>query len=102
LYRAEEEIESWKVKNNPITRLGLYLKKKGWRDFNPEKDAEFRKECRKEVMDALKKGTQAEVHAAEELFNDVYDKLTNNLIEQRNELMDHLTRYGDKYKLGGN
>jgi len=27
LYRTEEEINSWKIGNNPINRLGLYLNK---------------------------------------------------------------------------
>lgn len=36
LYRHEEELESWKVNNNPINRLGLYLKKSGKRDVNEE------------------------------------------------------------------
>lgn len=102
LYRTEEEIESWKKNNNPINRLGLYLKKKGWREFDETRDFEFRKAIRKEITDALKKGTLAEVHGPEHLFNDVYDTLPQNLTEQKAELMDHLTRYGDKYKLGGN
>jgi 2-oxoisovalerate dehydrogenase E1 component alpha subunit len=53
-------------------------------------------------MEALKKGIQTEAHPAEELFTDVYDKLSNNLTEQKAELMDHLKKYGDKYKIGGN
>lgn len=31
------------------------------------------------------------------MFDDVYDKLTANLIEQREELREHLKSYGDKY-----
>lgn len=27
IYRTEQEVESWKTKNCPIKRLGLYLKK---------------------------------------------------------------------------
>lgn len=53
-------------------------------------------------MDALKKGTTTDVHAPETLFDDVYDKLTNNLKEQKEEMMEHLKQYPDKYKLGGN
>mmetsp|Transcript_14391 Transcript_14391/g.12213 ORF Transcript_14391/g.12213 Transcript_14391/m.12213 type:complete len:118 (+) Transcript_14391:965-1318(+) len=102
LYRDEGEIESWKSQNNPINRLGQYLRHKGWRDFDEAKDAEFRKSLRKEVTDALKLGTNSEFHGPEALFEDVYDVMTNNLKEQSDELMDHLSRYGDKYKIGGN
>ena len=78
------------------------MKKKGWRDFDQSKDSETRTKYKKEVMDALKKGTHEEVHPVPELFNDVYDTLPPNLVEQKEELLDHLTRFGDKYKLGGN
>lgn len=98
LYRGEDELESWKQKNNPINRLGLYLRKKGLRKFDEAKDTEIRKVYRQEVIDALKKGTQTEIHPMEELFNDVYDKLTPNLVEQKQELEEHLAVYGDKYK----
>jgi 2-oxoisovalerate dehydrogenase E1 component alpha subunit len=36
LYRAQEEIDSWKTQNNPITRLGLYLKQSGKRNFSED------------------------------------------------------------------
>lgn len=72
------------------------------REFDEKKDNEFRKAIREEVKTALKKGTTAEVHAADTMFDDVFDKRTINLVEQSAELKDHLTRYGDKYKLGGN
>lgn len=31
------------------------------------------------------------------MFEDVYDKLPAHLIEQREELREHLKAYGDKY-----
>lgn len=98
LYRGEEELESWRAKNNPINRLGLYLKKKGWRTFSEQEDAELRKTYRQEVIDALKKGREAEFHHTDELFTDVYDQPTQNLIEQQKELNEHLQKFGDYYK----
>lgn len=35
----------------------------------------------------------------EELFTDVYDKPTQNLVEQEKYLLDHLKNYGSYYKL---
>lgn len=32
------------------------------------------------------------------MFDDVYDKLPQHLIEQREELREHLKKYGDKYE----
>ena len=42
LYRNQSEIDEWKTNNNPITRLGLYLK--SIKALNPEEDEQkFRK-----------------------------------------------------------
>ena len=81
-----------------MNRLGLYLKKKGYRQFDEAKDAEIRKTYRAEVIEALKKGREAEFLPMEELFKDVYDKLTPNLVEQYEELKEHLEQYGNEYK----
>lgn len=43
LYRTQEEIDSWKNNNNPITRLGLYLKQSGKLTFTEEDDKNIRK-----------------------------------------------------------
>lgn len=78
--------------------MGLYLKKKGYRKFDEAKDAEIRKTYRAEVIEALKKGREAEFLPPAELFNDVYDKLTPNLVEQYEELKEHLEKYGNEYR----
>jgi len=98
LYRGEDELESWKIKNHPLNRLGLYLKKKGYREFDEAKDAEIRKKYRAEVIEALKQGREADFLPPDEMFNDVYDKLTPNLVEQYEELKEHLQQYGNEYK----
>lgn len=98
LYRDESEINSWKAKNNPLERLGLYLKKKGWREFDKKKDDQLRKAYKEECLKALKEGTEAPIHPMEELFNDVYDELTPNLKEQKKNLEEHLKKYGEQYE----
>ena len=35
----------------------------------------------------------------DDLFNDVFDRLTPELERQRAELRDHLAKHGDKYNL---
>lgn len=50
------------------------------------------------MIEALKNGREASFHPPEELFTDVYDKPTANLIEQQKELMEHLEKYGEHYK----
>lgn len=58
LYREQEEIDSWRTANNPINRLGLYLKRCGIREFSEEHDKQLRKEVREEVIALLKRGAE--------------------------------------------
>ncbi|KRX10909.1 hypothetical protein PPERSA_12033 [Pseudocohnilembus persalinus] len=99
LYRHEEELESWRVHNNPINRLGLYLQQSGRRNINKEEDDKIRKDVKNEVISTLKKAQQEKLYHWDTLFDDVYDELTPNLKEQKKQLNDHLEKYGDKYKL---
>lgn len=58
MYRTEDEISSWKSTNNPITRLGLYLKKTGKRVFDEAKDKETRAAIKKDIIAALKEANE--------------------------------------------
>ena len=52
-YRSTDEIQGWVDRNNPITRFRGYLQHKNW--WNADKDKEFQKSVRAEVLSALKK-----------------------------------------------
>lgn len=99
MYRTEDEISSWKSTNNPITRLGLYLKKTNRRVFDEAKDKETRAAIKKEIIAALKEANEQKLPSWESLFEDVYDELTPNLKEQKEELKKHLEEYGEHYNL---
>ena len=96
LYRDEDERKHWKEKNDPIQRLTKFLKNIK-HDNVPEEKAE-RAKARKEVVDALHRSEKHKFPSALSLFDDVYDKLPRNLIDQREELRQHLELYGDKYE----
>jgi len=96
-YRTAEEVEEWKQKYNPITRLKNYMKNNNiWDD---DKDAALWKESRKDILDALKRSETHKKPPISALFTDVYDQLTPNLIEQKQELEEHLKKYGEHYPL---
>jgi 2-oxoisovalerate dehydrogenase E1 component alpha subunit len=98
LYRGEEEFKSWQAENNPISRLGLYLKEKNWREFNKEKDDAIRKGHKDLIIKTLRESAALPTSPWEELFDDVYDKLTPNLVEQKNELREHLEKHAAVYE----
>ena len=95
MYRKEEERQEWKNKNNPIHRLTKFLQGIGHKDLPNE--TEVRNQASTEIKDALKKCMKAKFPSVETLFDDVYDKLPANLLEQREQLREHIRKYGDKY-----
>ncbi|CAD8176016.1 unnamed protein product [Paramecium octaurelia] len=99
LYRSQEEIDSWKSGNNPINRLGLFLKKQGLRQFNDDHDNQIRKDVRNRVIAALKHGSEQQSPSIQDLFTDVYDEVLPHLQEQYTELREHLTKYKDQYPI---
>ena len=99
LYREEEELKSWVNGNNPVTRFGKYLEKYHQREFNGKEDEELRKKYREETIAALKSAMNEKLPPIDDLFTDVYDEMTSNLKEQREELIEHLKKYGEHYNL---
>ena len=53
LYRAEEELKEWKSMNNPIQRLGMYLKKQGIRSMDEDRDIKLRKSYKEEAIKGI-------------------------------------------------
>jgi 2-oxoisovalerate dehydrogenase E1 component alpha subunit len=100
LYREEKEIDSWRVANDPIKRLGSYLKKKGLFPFSDEELKVFRKGILDEVAASLKRQSETPLPRPELLFEQVYDKPTENLRRQQEECLSILAQYPDELKAG--
>lgn len=96
-YRSKEEVELWTEKDYPIVRFRKYLEKKGW--WSSEDDKAWVAEVRKNVLKAFSEAEKVKKLPPEELFNDVYAELPKNLQQQRQELKEHLKKYGDHYPL---
>eukprot|EP01080_Neovahlkampfia_damariscottae_P006000 gene6000-9998_t len=95
-YRKSEEVKYWETERNPINRIKKYLiNQKLWSD---EQEKELRAEGRKNVLESLEKIENEEKVPYNELFNDVYDKKPQSLIDQEKELHDHLEKYSKHYE----
>lgn len=95
LYRHEDERSQWKQKNDPIKRLSKFLKSVNEKD-TPNEEVE-REKARKEVTESLHRCQVHKFPSVESMFEDVYDKLPQHLIEQRDSLKNHLKTYEGKY-----
>lgn len=84
-YRDEEEYERWK-KRDPIDRFRKYLKKK--KLWTQEREDEMAEEFKTDLNDAIKRAQARPKPALPTMFEDVYMNPTQQLIEQRDELMN--------------
>jgi 2-oxoisovalerate dehydrogenase E1 component alpha subunit len=94
-YRARVEVEDWKRRDNPITRLRKYLEKKGIWDEDREKDARAR--LRKDVLQAFNDAEKEKKPPLRSMFEDVYEEMTPTTKAQMKELRDVIERYPNEY-----
>ena len=65
----------------------------------PLLDKQVRDEARKECSTALRTATSSKMPSWESLFDDVYDKLTPNLIKQKQQLSENIQKYEKEYDI---
>jgi 2-oxoisovalerate dehydrogenase E1 component alpha subunit len=94
-YRARVEVEDWKRRDNPITRLRKYLERKGL--WNDEKENEARGRIRKEVLKAFSEGEKEKKPPIRSMFEDIYEEMTPETQRQMRELRDVIKKYPQEY-----
>jgi len=94
-YRARVEVEDWKRRDNPITRLRKYLESKNL--WNDEKEKATRTRLRKEVLKAFSDAEKEKKPPLRSMFEDVYEELTPELREQMADLKSLVERYPKEY-----
>ncbi|GJC96630.1 dehydrogenase E1 component [Colletotrichum higginsianum] len=96
-YRARVEVEDWKRRDNPITRLRKYMEARGMWDEGKEK--ECRESTRREVLKAFKEAEMEKKPPIRGMFEDVYEELTPDLKQQMAQLREHLDKYPEEYEV---
>ncbi len=97
-YRARVEVEDWKRRDNPLTRLRKWMEAKGYWDEAKEKEA--RDGLRKEVLKEFSAAEKEKKPAMKTMFEDIYDELTPGLKAQMQELKELIDKYPDEYDVG--
>jgi 2-oxoisovalerate dehydrogenase E1 component alpha subunit len=94
-YRETREVESWKRRDNPITRLRKWMESQGlWDDEMEKKEAE---KIKKDVLKAFNKAEREKRPPLRRLFEDVYEEVTEEQEGQIQQLRDVLVRYPGEY-----
>jgi 2-oxoisovalerate dehydrogenase E1 component alpha subunit len=94
-YRAKVEVEDWKRRDNPITRLRKYLEKKSL--WSEEKEAEARGRLRKECLKAFAQAEKEKKPPLRSMFEDVYEEMTPETKAQMEQLRGIIERYPEEY-----
>lgn len=98
-YRDRKDVERRAELDNPITRLRKWLEKKGW--WGEAEEEALRADRKKSIMKSFNSAEKRKKPAVVELFTDVYDKLTPNLVEQQKELNELMEKYPEHYSTEG-
>ena len=96
-YRSLSEIEHWQNELNPVERIRKYMESQGW--WSAEEDQHLRDSERLVALNALTTAEKRQKSGFAELFQDVYKDMPPNLIKQRAELIEHMNKYPDHYKI---
>jgi 2-oxoisovalerate dehydrogenase E1 component alpha subunit len=98
-YRQRVEVEDWKRRDNPITRLRKWLESKQLWDEDKEKA--LRSTTRKEVLKAFEEAEKEKKPSIRNAFEGVWENLTEEQRAHVEELRDILQRYPKEYDLEG-
>lgn len=94
-YREQSDTVPWVQKNNPIVRLGHWLESRGLWDGST--DVETRKRIRREILEELAIAEREKKSKLSSIFDDVYEKLSEEQESQKEELRRLLTKYPAEY-----
>ena len=96
-YRAKVEVEDWKRRDNPITRLRKWMENEGL--WNEAKEKETRSSIRQEILKAFNAAEAEKKGPLMNLFTDVYEELSEESVSQIQELRRILETYPEEYDL---
>ena len=94
-YRAKVEVEDWKRRDNPITRLRKWMEGKGM--WNEDKEKEVRSTVRKQVLEAFKAAEKEKRPALRNMMEGVYETMTEEQEEQLQAIKSMIEKYPEEY-----
>ena len=98
-YRQRVEVEDWKRRDNPLTRLRKWLENKQL--WGEDQEKEMRSAMRKEVLRAFEEAEKEKKPSIRNAFEGVWEDLTEEQRAHVIELKDILQRYPKEYDLDG-
>jgi 2-oxoisovalerate dehydrogenase E1 component alpha subunit len=94
-YRQRVEVEDWKRRDNPITRLRKWLE--GRELWDDAREKELRSSTRKEVLRAFEEAEKEKKPSIKNAFEGVWEELTEEQRAHVEEQRDIMRRYPREY-----
>ncbi|KAH8725172.1 thiamine diphosphate-binding protein [Phaeosphaeriaceae sp. PMI808] len=98
-YRQRVEVEDWKRRDNPITRLRKWLESRDL--WNDAQEKELRSSTRKEVLRAFEEAEKEKKPSIKNAFEGVWEELTEEQRSHVEEMRDIMRRYPKEYDVEG-
>lgn len=96
-YRAKVEVEDWKRRDNPITRLRKWMEGKNM--WSEDKEKEIRSSIRKQVLHAFREAEKEKRPPLRSMMEGVYENMTEEQVEQMTMLRETIEKYPSEYDL---
>ena len=94
-YREKREVEGWKLRDNPITRLRKWMEGRGIWDAERERNAQ--ESIRRDILQAFNRAEREKRPPLRSMFTDIYENLTEEQNSHMAALRDILERYPAEY-----
>ncbi|GAV65436.1 E1_dh domain-containing protein [Cephalotus follicularis] len=94
-YRPVDEIEWWRLAQDPVSRFRKWIESNGW--WSSDAESELRSSVRKQLLHAIQVAEKVEKPPVADLFSDVYDVTPSNLYEQEKLLRENIERHPQDY-----
>mmetsp|Transcript_34960 Transcript_34960/g.73345 ORF Transcript_34960/g.73345 Transcript_34960/m.73345 type:complete len:151 (+) Transcript_34960:1629-2081(+) len=98
-YRSIEEVEEFARNSDPLDRLQKFFERHDYDEVTGETIQSMIEEEKSAILDALRTAERKPKPPLDDLFTDVYKDMPPSLQNQREQLMEHVSKYPDSYKL---
>lgn len=96
-YRSKKEVEDWKRRDSPISRMRKWMEKRQW--WNEDMEKEARSQLRRKVLSEFSSAEKAPKPELHNMFGRIFDEPSPVIKEQIKELGELLDTYPDEFDL---